>query len=54
MMKCTKEKCNRQFPDGLTSVDGVCFPCRWPGQWTEKDEASYKAKLERAKPQSKK
>lgn len=49
MQKCAKDNCDRRFPNGISSMDGVCFPCRWPKQWSEQDEASYKATLEAAK-----
>lgn len=42
---CQKPKCGRKFPWGITSQDGVCAPCRWPAQWSAKDEAVYQRNL---------
>jgi hypothetical protein len=46
--KCMK--CSRTYPAGISSADGICFPCRWPARWTKNDEEAYKSALERAKP----
>lgn len=40
---CTK--CNCKFPWGISSQDGVCFPCRWPAYWTEKNQAEYENRV---------
>lgn len=48
-MTCSKKGCGRQYPWGITAADGICFPCRWPDRWSEKDEAAYRAALERGK-----
>lgn len=43
-------KCNRQFPWGISSQDSVCFVCRWPSMWNERDERYYRNRLEELRP----